>query len=137
MALLPFLLGLTLLDGALRLEPFRAPVIGGVGPIPVGIDSVGVGRPGSAALAMSSPWWEDYDVKERYLCTEKGGVVLERNASQAALISGGSITTLFREASEGPALVYRNDDLRLILRGDELTVERLPMKITCVRSEQV
>jgi hypothetical protein len=25
----------------------------------------------------------------------------------------------------------------LILRGDELTVERLPMKITCLRSEQV
>jgi hypothetical protein len=86
---------------------------------------------------MTSPWWEDYDVKERYLCTEKGGLVLERNAAQAALISGGSITTLFREASDGPTLIYRNEDLRLILRGDELTLERLPMKITCLRSEQV
>jgi hypothetical protein len=89
------------------------------------------------ALAMTSPWWEDYDVKERFLCTEKGGVVVERNDAQAALINGDSVTTLFREAGEGPALVYRNGSLRLILRGDELTVEQLPMKITCVRSEQV
>ncbi|MEB3334956.1 MAG: hypothetical protein VKP70_08225 [Cyanobacteriota bacterium] len=112
MALLPLLLGLTLLGGG---EPFRS----------------------QGLLAMTSPWWEDYDVKERYLCTGKGGgVVLERNASQAALISGGSITTLFREASDGPALVYRNEELRLILRGDELTLERLPLTITCLRSEQ-
>jgi hypothetical protein len=87
--------------------------------------------------AMTSPWWEDYDVKERYLCAERGGVVVERNASQAALISRGTVTTLFREPGDGPALVYRNDGLRLILRGDELTLERLPMTITCVRSEQV
>ncbi len=116
MALLPFLLGLTLLPGMTPAGAFAA---------------------GSGPLAMTSPWWEDYDVKERYLCSEKGGVVLERNASQAALISGGTITTLFREAREGPALVYRNDSLKLILRGDELTLERLPLTITCVRSEQV
>ena len=119
MALLHLLLGLTFLEGA-----FRGGAAQGL-------------APSAGPLAMISPWWEDYDVKERFLCTEKGGVVLERNDSQAALISGGSITTLFREASEGPALVYRNDSLRLILRGDELTLERLPMKITCVRSEQV
>ncbi|MFM1798043.1 MAG: hypothetical protein RLZZ117_321 [Cyanobacteriota bacterium] len=118
MALLPLLLGLTLLPGALP-----------------------AGDPASAARlssqAMTSPWWEDYDVKERYLCAERGGVVVERNASQAALISRGTVTTLFREPGDGPALVYRNDGLRLILRGDELTLERLPMTITCVRSEQV
>jgi hypothetical protein len=119
MALLPLLLGLMFLNGAFTGEAAQA------------------SAPSTGPVAMTSPWWEDYDVKERYLCTEKGGVVLERNASQAALISGGSITTLFREASEGPALVYRNGSLRLILRGDELTVERLPMTITCVRSEQV
>jgi hypothetical protein len=119
MALLPLLLGLTLLGGTIRGGAVNAEVS------PAGL------------LAMTSPWWENYDVKERYLCTEKGGVVLERNEAQAALISGGSITTLFRESSEGPALVYRNDSLRLILRGDELTLERLPMTITCVRSEQV
>lgn len=88
-------------------------------------------------VAMSSPWWEDYDIKERYLCSEKGGVVLERNASQATLISGGSQTTFFRDTSSDPALVYRNDDWRLILRGDELTLEHLPMKIICMRNEQV
>jgi hypothetical protein len=90
-----------------------------------------------AGLAMTSPWWEDYDIKERYLCAENGGVVLERNASQATLISRGSQTTFFRETNSNPALIYRNDDFRLILRGDELTLERLPMTITCLRSEQV
>ena len=125
MALLPLLLGLALLGGA----PGGGPAVGET--------SRGGGGRDAAVLAMTSPWWEDYDVKERYLCTEKGGVVLERNDSQAALISGGSITTLFREASEGPNLIYRNEELRLILRGDELTLERLPMKITCLRSEQV
>jgi hypothetical protein len=88
-------------------------------------------------VAMSSPWWEDYDIKDRYLCSDKGGVVVERNASQATLINGASHTTFFRETSSDPALIYRNDDWRLILRGDELTLERLPMKITCLRSEQV
>ena len=88
-------------------------------------------------VAMSSPWWEDYDIKERYLCSEKGGVVVERNASQATLISGGAHTTFFRETSSDPALIYRNDDWRLIVRGDELTLERMPVKITCLRSEQV
>lgn len=122
MALLPLLLGLALLAGA-----------SGANAADNGVSGTGT----TEQLAQSSPWWENYEVKERYLCTEKGGVVLERNASQAALISGGTITTLFRETSEGPGLIYRNADLRLILRGDELTVERLPMKITCLRSEQV
>ena len=88
-------------------------------------------------LAMTSPWWEDYDIKERYLCAGQGGVVLERNASQATLISRGSQTTLFRETSSDPALIYRTDDFRLFLRGDEITLEQLPLKITFLRSEQV
>jgi hypothetical protein len=121
MAPLPLLLGLALLGGS-----FGDPAERGT-----------AGQGGAAPdLAMTSPWWEDYDKKERYLCSEKGSVVVERNASQAALINGGAITTFFREASEGPALVYRNDDFRLIVRGDELILERLPMTITCVRSEQ-
>jgi len=104
--------------------------------VPSGVDGSRA-LPLQGALTMTSPWWEDYDTKDRYLCSERAAVVLERNASQAALISGGSRTTLFREASETPALIYRNDDLRLILRGDELTVERLPQTITCLRSEEV
>jgi hypothetical protein len=121
MALSPILLGLASL----------APSVWAFSPVPS--PSSGIASP----VVMSSPWWENYDIKERYLCAERGGVVLERNASQAALISGGSRTTLFRELSDDPALVYRNDELRLILRGDELTLERLPMTITCLRSEQV
>ena len=99
-------------------------------PLLLGLSTVG-------GLAMTSPWWENYDIKERYLCSDTGGVVLERNESQAALISGDTRTTLFREPREDPALMYRNGDLRLILRGDELTVERLPQRITCLRSEDV
>lgn len=118
MAFIPLLLGLASLG------------------VPSGVDGSRA-LPLQGALAMTSPWWEDYDTKDRYLCSERGAVVLERNASQAALISGDSRTTLFREASETPALIYRNDDLRLILRGDELTVERLPQTITCLRSEEV
>ncbi|MEY4351915.1 MAG: hypothetical protein RLZZ609_156 [Cyanobacteriota bacterium] len=88
-------------------------------------------------LVMTSPWWENYDTKERFLCPENRKVDLERNAAQAALISGNSRTTLFREASEAPGLIFRNDELRVILRGDELILERLPQKITCLRSEEV
>jgi hypothetical protein len=89
------------------------------------------------AQAMLSPWWENYDQKDRYLCPNQGSLVLERNASQASLISGGTQMTLFREASDAPGLRYRNDEMRLILRGDELTLERLPLKLTCVRTDQV
>lgn len=122
MALLHLFLGLASLAASPSWASFPAPPPSAINESPV---------------VMSSPWWENYDIKERYLCAERGGVVLERNASQAALISGGSRTTLFREPSDDPALVYRNDELRLILRGDELTLERLPMTITCLRSEQV
>ena len=125
MALLPLLVGVALLVGPSA----------GVDP-PHALVAHGAGGSEWGPLAMTSPWWEDYDRKERYLCSEKGDVVLERNASQAALISGGAITTFFRESTDGPALIYRNDDFRLILRGDELTLERLPVTITCVRSEQ-
>ncbi|WP_411877089.1 hypothetical protein [Vulcanococcus limneticus] len=90
-----------------------------------------------AARAMSSPWWEDYAIKERFLCGGQGAVVVERNDAQASLISGGFRTTLFREPSDEPGLRYRGDDLRLILQGDELTVERLPKRIQCLRTEQV
>ncbi len=89
------------------------------------------------AQAMQSPWWENYDQKDRYLCPNRGALVLERNDSQASLISGGSQMILFREASDAPGLRYRNEQMQLILRGDELTLERLPMKLVCVRTDQV
>lgn len=88
------------------------------------------------ANAMSSPWWEDYDQRDRYLCSDRGTIVVERNDAQASILTGRSRTTLFREKVGGPALRYRNDLTRLILRGDELTLERLPFRLTCVRTEQ-
>ncbi len=88
-------------------------------------------------LAMQSPWWENYDLRERFVCSDRLSVVLERNASQASLIAGQSRSTLFREQSEAPGLRYQNETLRLILRGDELTLEQLPSRRVCVRSEEV
>jgi hypothetical protein len=88
------------------------------------------------AAAMSSPWWENYDLRDRYLCSDQGTIVVERNDAQASILTGRSRTTLFREKVGGPAIRYRNDLTRLILRGDELTLERLPFKLTCVRTEE-
>ena len=88
-------------------------------------------------LAMQSPWWENYEKKDLFLCDRRISVVLERNESQASLISGGSRAILFRESSEAPVVRYRNDQMLIILRGDELTLERLPDRLSCVRTEQV
>jgi hypothetical protein len=96
---------------------------------------------GRAALAqpgpMNSPWWENYDVRQRFLCPQQGTVVVERNDSQASLFAAGMRFTLFRERDGEPGLRYRNDNLRLILNGDELTLEQLPQRFTCTRTEEV
>ena len=89
------------------------------------------------AQAMHSPWWEDYAIKDRYLCRDKGMVVLERNDAQASLINGRNRHTFFREPSDLPGIHYKADGMRLILRGDELTIERLPQRLQCLRTEQV
>ena len=89
------------------------------------------------AQAMHSPWWEDYAIRDRYLCRPEGSVVLERNDSQASLIQGRYRTTFFRESSDEPGLRYSGDGMRLILKGDELTLERLPQRIQCLRTDQV
>ena len=89
------------------------------------------------AQAMGSPWWENYDTRDSFLCRDNNRVVLERNDAQAALISGRFSTTLFREASPLPGLRYGDDTLRLIIRGDELTLERLPQRVQCLRVDQV
>lgn len=90
-----------------------------------------------AAVAMSSPWWENYEVRETFLCNDTNKVVVERNDAQASLLAGRSRTTLFREDSPLPGLRYGTDRLRLILRGDELTLERLPQRMLCLRTDQV
>jgi hypothetical protein len=89
------------------------------------------------AVAMSSPWWENYEVRETFLCNDTNQVVVERNDAQASLLAGRSRTTLFREDSPLPGLRYGTDRLRLILRGDELTLERLPQRMLCLRTDQV
>ena len=88
-------------------------------------------------IAMSSPWWEDYGITEKFLCADKAQLVLERNDAQASLIAGRFRSTLFREDSAEPGIRYRNDGMLVILRGDELTLEKLPMRLQCIRTEQV
>ena len=89
------------------------------------------------AQAMPSPWWEDYGIKDRYLCHDKGMLVIERNQSQASMISGGYRRTFFRLQSNETGVRYSSDGMEMILRGDELTLEQLPMRIQCLRVDQV
>lgn len=90
-----------------------------------------------AALAMGSPWWEDYDTREVFLCPDRGRVVLERNEAQASLLTQRHRSTLFRDPSVSAVMRYRNEMLTISLRGDVLTLERLPSRVECVRTEQV
>jgi hypothetical protein len=64
-------------------------------------------------------------------------VVLERNDAQASLVTGRYRSTLFRDASATGALRYRNELISVSLRGDVLTMERLPSRVECLRTEQV
>ncbi|WP_250544894.1 hypothetical protein [Synechococcus sp. LA31] len=87
-------------------------------------------------LAVSSPWWEDYDTRDRFLCGDQGSVVVERNDAQASLISGRSRFTLFRVASSQPGLRFATDGMELILWGDNLTLEQGRRKLQCTRTDQ-
>ena len=86
-------------------------------------------------FAMGSPWWEQYDVRDTYLCSGRGRLVVERNDAQASLLNGRFRTTLFRENSELPGLRYTNDMLRLVIRGDVLSVEQDSQKLECLRTD--
>jgi hypothetical protein len=105
--------------------------------LPATLLSLGLTPLFTPLLAMNSPWWEDYDVKERYRCSDQATIVVERNESQASVFTGRYRSTLFRETSETAGLRYRNELMRLILRGDELTLEQLPLRLTCIRTEEV
>ncbi|MCU0528570.1 MAG: hypothetical protein MUD04_03555 [Cyanobium sp. Prado107] len=91
----------------------------------------------AALLAQVSPWWEQYETSERFLCPRLGAVQLERNNAQASLISGGSRTTAFRDDSPLPGIRYVNPRMTLIVQGDLLTIEQLPSRIQCTRTERV
>jgi len=105
--------------------------------IAVGLPSTAFASEPSLWRAIGSPWWEQYDIRETYRCPGQGTLVVERNDSQASLLSGRYRTTLFREASEAPGLRFLNGRQRLILRGDELTLEELPQRLICIRTEEV
>ena len=89
-----------------------------------------------SVLAVSSPWLEDYDIRDRFLCGDQGSVVVERNDAQASLISGRSRFTLFRVASSQPGLRFATDGMELILWGDNLTLEQGRRKLQCTRTDQ-
>ena len=105
--------------------------------LPATLLSLGLTPLFTPLLAMNSPWWEDYDVKERYRCSDQATIVVERNESQASVFTGRYRSTLFRETSGADGLRYRNELMRLILRGDVMTFEQLPLRLTCIRTEQV
>jgi hypothetical protein len=88
-------------------------------------------------VAQFSPWWEQYDSRETFVCPRLGRVVVERNDAQAALIAGGYRSTGFRDNNGLNGIRYRNEQMTLILRGDLLTIEQRPSRIECTRSEQV
>mgnify|MGYP006935498090 CR=1 FL=1 len=86
-------------------------------------------------LALGSPWWEQYEMRDTYLCSDRGRLVVERNDAQASLLSGRFRTTLFRETSERPGLRYANDVLRLVIRGDVLSLEQESQTVECLRTD--
>ena len=98
--------------------------------------------PWSAALAIpvllawSSPWWEGYEIRERFLCGSQGQLVVERNDAQASLITGRNRITLFREVSTQPGLRFRNGEMELTLWGDNLSLEQERRKLQCSRTDQ-
>lgn len=89
------------------------------------------------SIAMGSPWWEDYGKSESFICPNQLTLVLERNDAQASVLSGRFRTTMFRESSELPGVRYGDDQMRLILRGDFLTMEQQGNRFECTRSQEV
>jgi hypothetical protein len=87
-------------------------------------------------LALSSPWWEGYDIRERFLCGTQGVLVVERNDAQASLISGNSRFTLFRETSSQPGLIFHSEAMTLTLWGDSLTLEQGRRTLQCTKTDQ-
>ncbi|MCP9774660.1 hypothetical protein KBY58_08850 [Cyanobium sp. HWJ4-Hawea] len=90
-----------------------------------------------STIAMGSPWWEDYGKSEIFLCPNQLSLVIERNDVQASVLSGRFRTTLFREQSDLPGLRFGDDQMRLILRGDVLTMEERNNRFDCMRSQEV
>ncbi|MFM8525566.1 MAG: hypothetical protein ACKOCM_08105 [Cyanobacteriota bacterium] len=109
------------------LSPLTAPVK----PIAPAGSALGLVLP---LIAMVSPWWEDYGIKESFLCRDRVAVEVERNDAQASLISGQRRLTLFRDERDLPGLRFSNGQTRLILEGDELTLEQPMIRLSCIRT---
>ncbi|MEB3199036.1 MAG: hypothetical protein VKK62_00740 [Synechococcaceae cyanobacterium] len=102
--------------------------------------SVGIAMLMPSLVAIDSPWWENYDAKDRYLCNDRMVVVIERNEAQASLFTRGMRSTLFRDNQSSAGLLYRNDVFKVVLKGDELMLDQSRIdpfnpRITCVRTE--
>jgi hypothetical protein len=96
--------------------------------------------PPPLGLAMDSPWWENYDRKDRFRCEQQQVLVLERNDSQASILMGGQRTTLFRDRLGDNGIRYSGEGLMVRLLGDELQLELtqpLSTLIHCQRTEDV
>lgn len=96
--------------------------------------------PSPAALAMESPWWENYDTKDRYRCDSQGMLILERNDSQASIVMAGQRSTLFRDRRVDNGIRYSGDGVMLSLKGDELQIDLrgpMPALIHCQRTDDV
>jgi len=89
---------------------------------------------------MESPWWENYDTKDRYRCDAQGMLILESNDSQASIVMAGQRSTLFRDRRVDNCIRYSGDGVMLSLKGDELQIDLLgpmPALIHCQRTDNV
>jgi hypothetical protein len=108
--------------------------------LPIAIPWLSLALPTPVGLAMDSPWWENYDRKDRFRCDQQQVLVLERNDSQASILMGGQRSTLFRDRQVDNGVRYSGEGLMLRLRGDELQLELtkpMPTLIHCQRTEDV
>jgi hypothetical protein len=109
-------------------------------PIPHAWLSLAVTMSAPFAVAIDSPWWENYDRKDRFRCDQQQALVLERNESQASILMGGYRSTLFRDRQADNGVRYSGDGLMLRLNGDELQLELnrpMPTLMQCQRTEDV
>jgi len=112
----------------------------GLPPIALPWLSLVLALPIPLGLAMDSPWWENYDRKDRFRCDQQQELVLERNDSQASILMGGQRSTLFRERQDDNGIRYSGKGLSLRLTGDELQLELTQPMATllhCQRTEDV
>jgi len=71
-------------------------------------------------VAIDSPWWENYERRDRFRCDQQQVLVLERNESQASILMGGHRSTLFRDRQADNSVRYSGEGLMLRLYGNEI-----------------